>query len=267
MTIIALLSDFGTRDPYVGVMKGVIAGIAPEARVIDLTHELSPHQVSEGAYTLRASFRYFPKGTVFCAVVDPGVGGERLGIAARLRSSRYGPYQLVCPDNGLLTPLLSSLPAEAVAVLDNPRYHLPEVSVTFHGRDLFAPVAAHLANGAEVEALGSRRDPAQLRALDWPGPAQRGEIWLAHVLHIDRFGNLISDLPGDALEPPLSGWQVKLGERVSTPIRRTFADVALGEPVAYLGSSGLVELALREDSAARVWGVSVGDRLELIRRA
>ncbi len=251
--VIALLTDFGLQDTYVGVMKGVILGIAPHVQVIDLTHEIPPQDVRAGAYNLLVSYRYFPAGSLFCCVVDPGVGSERRAVAVRA-----GAYTFVAPDNGLLTPVLETEPVEMAVVMENTAYHLPNVSATFHGRDIFAPVTAHLARGVPPEALGPPLAPEELVRLPWPQPRRIPDGWEASIVHADRFGNLITNLPGEWLDPPLNQWQVEVGPVIVAGLSRTFADVGVGEPVAYVGSSGYLELAVRQGNARRQWGVGPG---------
>ena len=264
--LIVLLTDFGLIDAYVGTMKGVIAGIAPSANVIDLSHEVSPQDVAGAAFILEASYRYFPAGTIFCCVVDPGVGGGRLGVALRVEAADVGPFFLVGPDNGLFGPVLEHTPATVTAVLDEPSYHLSGASATFHGRDIFAPAAAHLATGVDLRRLGSRLEPASLTRLDRPEPKATGAGWRASVIHIDHFGNLITNFPGDRLEPPLESWCVAAGETEVNGVKRTFTDVAVGEAVAYIGSSGYLELAVRQGDAAKAFGLIKGAEVVLTRR-
>lgn len=253
MSVIALLTDFGTQDSYVGVMKGVILDIAPDARLVDLTHEVPPQDVRAAAYNLLVSYRYFPADTVFCCVVDPGVGSERRAVAVRA-----GNYTFVAPDNGLLTPLLDAEPVEQAVSLENPAYHLPRVSATFHGRDIFAPVAAHLARGVPIELLGPPVPREELVRLSWPRPRRTPDGWEVAIVYADRFGNLITNLPGEWLDPPPDRWKFEVGPVVISGLRRTFADVNVGEPVAYIGSSGYLELAVRQGNARRQWGVGPG---------
>ncbi|MEX2540481.1 MAG: SAM-dependent chlorinase/fluorinase [Trueperaceae bacterium] len=269
----ALLTDFGTADIYVGVMKGVVAEIAPGAAVTDLSHEIPAQDVRAAASALLFSYRYFPAGTVFCCVVDPGVGTARRAVAVELgrpagdrAAIRRDSVTVVCPDNGLLTPLLEQgAGATRAVVLDDPAYHLARASATFHGRDIFAPVAAHLAAGVELTDLGSTCDPDGLARLPWPRPQSDGDGWTAEVIHVDRFGNLITNLPGTDLAKPFDTWRVTLGERSVTGVRATFGEVAVGEPVAYVGSSGYLEVAVRQGSAAREWPAGRGSLLRVER--
>ncbi len=251
---IVLLTDFGTQDSYVGVMKGVIAGIAPDARVIDLSHEIRPQDLAHAAYTLRIAAPYFPDGTIFCCVVDPGVGSARRAVAVEA-----GPWRFVLPDNGLLTRVLEQWPARRAVSLTNRAFHLPQHSATFHGRDIFAPASAHLASGVALEALGERVAVETLQTLDLPATRRDGEQLIGSVMHVDHFGNLITTISREQLgESDL--WQLALPAcGIGLPrIAATFAAVAPGEPVAYLGSDGFLELALRNGNAARAWGVGVG---------
>lgn len=269
MSTIALLTDFGLHDPYVGMMKGVMLGTAPEARLVDLSHAVAPQAVREGAFDLFVSYRFFPVGTVFCCVVDPGVGSERRGVALRVNSEERGPYVFVGPDNGLVTGLLhDGMTVEEAVALENPKYALGEVSSTFHGRDVFAPAAAHLAAGVELKSLGPRVDPGSLQRLVWTEARRRDSGWEADLIHSDRFGNLITNLAVSRLRPDPLGWQVWLGEpHTGTPlgpIRRTFADVRVGQPLAYVGSSGFVELAVRDRSAENLLDVGPGSVVSVV---
>jgi len=255
---IALLTDFGTTDIYVGVMKGVIFGIAPQAAVIDLGHHLAPQNLVQASFTLKTAYRYFPGGTVFCCVVDPGVGTSRQAVAVEIQDAAGIGRLIVCPDNGILTPFLDEEQVRRAVELDRPHYHLTPVSATFHGRDIFAPVAAHLARGATLEQVGSDLAPNSLLRLEMPKPRQRGHRWQATIIHTDHFGNLITNLPGKLLTPPLRQWQVLVGGQRLQGIERTFAVVADGQGIAYLGSSGHLEIAIRGGNAQRTWGLEIG---------
>lgn len=239
--IITLLTDFGTADGYVGEMKGVLATLARGAQLVDVSHELPPQDVECGRLTLARYWRRFPEGTAHLVVVDPGVGSARQCLAVE-SAGRF----LVGPDNGVLSPALLLPGARAVA-LPVP----PGASATFHGRDVFAPAAAALATGASLEALGApavdpivRRTPEARRLAD-------GRV-AGEVIAVDRFGNAITNLmthrPGAVVEV----------DGRALPVRRTYADVAAGEPVALVGSSGLIEVAVREGSAAGVLGLRRG---------
>ncbi|MGH2543093.1 MAG: SAM hydrolase/SAM-dependent halogenase family protein [Ardenticatenaceae bacterium] len=254
---LVLMTDFGMQDSYVGVMKGVIAGIAPDASVIDLTHAIRPQDVAHAAYTLGVSVSYFPAHTIFCCVVDPGVGGARRAVAVEA-----GEWTFVLPANGILTRVLDRWPARRAVALSNPRYQLPQPSSTFHGRDIFAPAAAHLARGVPLSELGESLSPGSLYRLDLPAMRREGEALVGSIMHVDRFGNLISTISRDQLEGQ-TGWRVQVhGTNIVIPhMSRTFADVAPGQPVAYVGSDGYLELAVRNGNAAEEWGVGLGAEL------
>jgi S-adenosylmethionine hydrolase len=265
MNLIALLTDFGLRDAYVGAMKGVILGIAPHARLVDLSHEISPQDVRAGAFVLWSAYRYFPSGTVFCAVVDPGVGSARRALAAHVHLEGRD-YYCVGPDNGLLTPLALEAELAAVVALEDPRYRRPLPSATFHGRDVFAPAAAHLACGVALEELGPPLNPAGLMRLDWPRPERLAHGWRGAVIHVDGFGNLVTNLAAECLAgTDASRWLFRLAGREIRGLVRCYAEVAAGQALAYLGSSGLLELAVREGSAATVFGACAGTPVEALR--
>lgn len=259
--LIVLTTDFGTADTYVGVMKGVIAGIAPRAAISDLVHEIRPQDVRHGAYSLLISVPYFPAETIFVTVVDPGVGSARRPVAVRA-----GDWFFVAPDNGLLSYLLERYPATAAVELAAADYRLPQISTTFHGRDIFAPAGAHLAAGVPLAALGPALDPATLVRLPALAPRRDGEGWEGQVLHIDHFGNIITTLDRATLglaaaEPAAAraSWKIAVGATTVRGLSTTFADVAPGEPVAYIGSDDFLEVALRNGDGARALGVAVGD--------
>ena len=191
--LIALLSDFGTADHYVGTMKGVMLGICPEAALVDITHDVPPHDVRTGARQLAASYRYFPAGTVFLAVVDPGVGSSRRGIAVETADHRF-----VAPDNGLLSAVLDEAPARRVVELTERKFARATISRTFEGRDRFAPAAAWLAKGAAITTLG--RSVAAPVRLEWPAVVERADGLEGAVEIVDRFGNLVTNLGRDAVE-------------------------------------------------------------------
>jgi len=241
MAIITLLTDFGTADSYVAEMKGVLSTYAPSATLVDITHDVAPGDVSGAQYILSRAWMFFPEGTIYVAVVDAGVGTDRRALGA----SRFGRYFLA-PDNGLLSFLSMNATFISIPVL-------PEAAPTFHGRDVFAPAAGVLANGGSLESLGTAMtDPLQLAL---PIPKTDGDAVVGEVLHVDRFGTLISNISPNALKPGVS---IRVGGVDAGPLRRTFADVASGELVAFTGSGGTVEIAVRDGSAARLLGLGVG---------
>lgn len=251
---ITLLTDFGHRDAYVGVMKGVIAGIAPQARVIDLCHEVRPQAVADAAFQLALAAPYFPAGTIHVAVVDPGVGSARRVLCARTERAIF-----LAPDNGLLSEVLDLTPALELFDVTERRYFCDELSSTFHGRDIFAPVAAHLALGLAPRNLGPPcADFERLSPLPLVREAQRV---VGAIRYTDGFGNLLSNVPWADL-PPLR--EARLGGQVIPgPLAPSYAGVAPGALVLVAGSSGFLEVARREGSAAAVLNVSRGARLEL----
>ncbi|HEV8245787.1 MAG TPA: SAM-dependent chlorinase/fluorinase [Polyangiaceae bacterium] len=245
--IITLLTDFGSSEPYAGVMKGVILQRFPEATLVDLTHEIPPQSLLAGAFWLGAAYPWFPAGTVHLAVVDPGVGSSRAPVAL----AAHGHY-FVGPDNGLFEFVRRGAETVAVRRLEPERLKAPALSRTFHGRDLFAPAAALLASGAlGFEALGPEHELAAsltLPAVVQRAGAREGEVRLeGAVVAVDRFGNLITNL--EPRRAPAEG-RVHVAERVA-PCSSTYADVAAGELVAYLGSFGQLEVGVRNGSAAR----------------
>jgi S-adenosyl-L-methionine hydrolase (adenosine-forming) len=236
-SLVTLLSDFGWNDVYVGVMKGVIARINPDLTVIDLTHDVPPQNIMAAQFNLLSAYPYFPSGTVHTAVVDPGVGGSRRAIAVELSDGF-----LVGPDNGIFTNLLAQHPVVQIVELTNPQYwRVPTLSHTFHGRDLFAPAAAHLASGVAMTELGPAIEAATLVRLPISVCTPTEDGFVGSIQHIDRFGNVITNIPGDCLQG--SKWSVVIGKR-TVPGCRTYSDVSPGEPLALIGSHGWVELAI-----------------------
>lgn len=249
--IITLITDFGTRDPYVAAVKGVLLSRCPEACVVDLSHEIAPHDVFEGALFLAQAAPWFPAGTVHLAVVDPGVGTGRRPLAARA-----GGRLFVLPDNGLLAFALRGLPLEEARVIDPERLPLDRpVSATFHGRDLFAPAAAALACGLPLAGIGAAA--GALAPLQFPHPLPRGGEVLGEIVHVDRFGNLVSNIDAASF----SGGEctaVRIGGRsIGRPIP-AYGAAEPGELLALWNSAGLLEIAVREGSAAALLGVGRG---------
>jgi S-adenosylmethionine hydrolase len=252
---IALLTDFGTSDHYVASMKGVILGIAPDVRLIDITHEIAPQDVRTGHFTLAACYQDFPSGTIFVGVVDPGVGTGRRAILVDTRK-----YFFVGPDNGLFGFALAG--SERVVALTEQQFHRPDVAKTFHGRDIFAPVAGYLATGMEPEKFGPRiADPVEL---DLPKPAEMPDGSVAgEVLHIDRFGNLITSLTPQAVT---GGFEIELGGSRITAASQTYGEAPASEPFIIAGSSGYIEISLKDGSAASALGAGQGQHFVLRQR-
>ena len=259
--VIALLSDFGLRDHYVGVMKGVIAGICPSALQLDITHDIPPQDVRAGAYELSLAWRYFPQATIFLAVVDPGVGTARGAVALRV-----GGYIFVGPDNGLFDLIVAERPEGAAGVaLTNPRYARSLVSATFHGRDRFAPAAAWLAAGTAFEALG---DPVDVGIrLGWPDPVVTEAQVVGEVMHVDRFGNLITNIHRRLWPSLMDITEVRVAGGAAARMVRTYGDAAPGELVALFGSSERLEIAVTQGSAAARLAAGRGAPVHVVRRA
>lgn len=258
--VIALLSDFGARDHYAGTMKGVMLGICPDVTLVDITHDITPHDVLEGALQLAASFRYFPSGTIFLAVVDPGVGSSRRGIAAEA-----GDYRFVAPDNGVLTAAFRELPPKRVVELTERRYARPTVSRTFEGRDRFAPAAAWLAKGIQLSALG--RTITNYQQLDIP-QVEVAETYLhGVVLLADRFGNLVTNIDRRTFEAFARTQPVSLsvaGHPIAGVVA-TYADIRDGEVCGLFGSTDHLEFAVNGGSASRALDVTRGAAVEIKR--
>jgi S-adenosylmethionine hydrolase len=259
--VITLLTDFGTRDAYVGAMKGVILGIAADATIVDIAHDLPPQDVHEAAWLLRTSFAYFPPGTVHVAVVDPGVGTERRAIAARA-----GGMMFVGPDNGVLSWALTAAGDARAVEISNRAYMRDHVSDTFHGRDVFAPAAAHLANGVPLDSLGPPvADPMML---SWPAPRMFDDRIECEVAHVDRFGNLITSLDRqtlDAWRRDAPVWIEIAGETIDS-LARTYGAAPPGALVALFDSSDHLEIAVCDGSAASRLHAARGETVVVRRR-
>lgn len=253
---ISLLTDFGLQDPYVGIMKGVILGIAPQARLIDLSHEIPPQDVAAARFALMTAYPYLPSGTIHLAVVDPGVGSSRRAVAIQTETGF-----LVGPDNGLFSGVLAQTPALAAVELNRPRYwRTPSPSRTFHGRDIFAPTAAHLANGIPLAELGDPLDVAELVRWDWPQPQEEPDGGRGVIQSIDRFGNGITTLPGNWVEG--RNWRAWI-KGITIRSAATFAEGSEGELLALVGSSGWVEIAQNRGNASRTLDFKVGDEVRV----
>jgi S-adenosyl-L-methionine hydrolase (adenosine-forming) len=259
--IVTFLSDFGHADWFVGVVHGVIHTLAPEAHIVDLSHEVPPAQVARASFMLEAAAPDFPPGTVHLAVVDPGVGTARRALAVSAHGQSF-----VGPDNGLLEWAFCSPEARVHAITD-PRFMRGPVSRTFHGRDVFAPVAAALANGESVSSFGPAvTDPVRLSAHE---PEKRGEALVGHVVFVDRFGNALTNLTASALagafgdRAPDSAYDVDVLERTIHGLSRSYGDAPVGTLVAILGSSGRLEIAQVGGPAAVRLGLGEGDTVRV----
>jgi len=257
--VITLLTDFGTKDHYVASMKGVILKINPRCHLIDITHEVSPHAIREGAFILANAYSYFPKGTIHLAIVDPGVGGTRKPLLLVTRSHCF-----VGPDNGLFTIVARKERVERILALDEQKYHLSKVSPTFHGRDIFAPVAAHLSLGVNPSAFGHKVE--SLSGLKFEGPFIKEGRLLGEILHIDAFGNLVSNIDEERLFRFARGrsFVIRAGGKTIRGFKRGYWEGKKGELIALLGSGGFLEISAREGKAQRVLKAKRGDPIQII---
>jgi S-adenosylmethionine hydrolase len=247
--IITLTTDFGFSDPFVGIMKGVILGIEPAAQIVDISHDIHSYDILEAAFLIHSTYRYFPKGTIHVVVVDPGVGSARRPIAA----SADGHY-FIAPDNGVLSEVFDL----EVYHITNRSLFLDSVSQTFHGRDIFSPVAAHLAKGTPIESVGPRILDFLKRPL--PKPRPHGDKTVGTVLRIDKFGNIITNLR----KPDLSNdFTIHVAGLTITRLCSSFSEAQRGEFFAIEGSTGFIELALDRGSAADKLKVERGDEIEV----
>jgi S-adenosyl-L-methionine hydrolase (adenosine-forming) len=253
---LTLLSDFGDSDVYVGVMKGIIAQINPSIQVVDLTHKIPPQNIATARFCLMSAYSYFPQGTVHLAVVDPGVGSLRRAVAVKTALGF-----LVAPDNGILGGVLSQNQTIQSVELTNSRYwRIPNVSHTFHGRDIFAPVAAHLASGVSLLELGTEIDPATLVELDLPKCRQIINGVVGCVQYIDVFGNLITNIPGNYVQG--RKWCVNvIGLRI--PGEKTYSHVEIGNAVALVGSEGWIEIGINRGNAQLQLQIQLAETVEL----
>jgi S-adenosylmethionine hydrolase len=259
--IIALLSDFGTSDHYAGTMKGVILGICPEAELVDISHDIPPHDVLTAAVELAATYKYFPSGTIFLTVVDPGVGSARRGLAAETSDHKF-----VAPDNGVLSAVFHETTPRRVVELTERRYARPTVSRTFEGRDRFAPAAAWLAKGIQLSALG--RAVADYHRIDL-SPAEAGaDAITGRIMRIDRFGNLVTNIDRRTFERLAQGGaiQIEAGSHRIARLVATYAEIGEGEVCALFGSTDHLEIAANAASAVERLGLGRGDEV-VVRRA
>lgn len=257
--LLTMLSDFGDRDVYVGVMKGVVAQINPKITVVDLTHQIPPQNITAARFYLMNAYHYFPTGTVYVAVVDPGVGGTRRAIAIEFANGF-----LVGPDNGIFCGVITHNPATTVVELTNSKYwRTQQPSKTFHGRDIFAPVGAHLASGVHILELGREIDPATLFRLDIIPQCSQTETGVTGCIqHIDHFGNLVTNIHGSHIQNKT--WCVKAAG-LTIPGSETYSDVKVGAAIALIGSHGWVEIAINSGNAQSQLHMQLGDAVKLIK--
>ena len=257
--MITLLTDFGLEDIYVGVMKGVVRGIAPQTDIIDLNHNIPPQDIHTASFQLACAHPYFPNGTIHTAVIDPGVGSSRGAIAIQTDTSF-----LVGPNNGLFSHVLTKTPAKKVIELNNPEFWLTSnPSQTFHGRDIFSPAAAHLSNGIDIEELGTEINENQLQDLPIGEPYSETQQ-TGQIQAIDHFGNLITTIPGKVIQnQSSSSWSLVLNEQSSSG-QSTYSNVSVGKAIALIGSHGYLEIAVNQGNAQQFFQASISDTVKLI---
>lgn len=254
--VITLMTDFGTSDHYVGVMKGVILNINPHAQIVDITHTIPPQDIHGAALLIDTTYRYFPSGTIHLIVVDPGVGSHRRAIICRTETAYF-----ICPDNGILTHIIHNEEHIRTVSVKNSAYFLPQISNTFHGRDIFAPVAAHLSRGVSMDKFGNPiTDPVQLPV---PEPKVMNEVIVGHIIWIDAFGNLVTNISHDMLEARTgeAGVVIHAGNAKIADLNHSYAESPVGEPLAIIGSSNRLEISINQGDAAQVLGLKRGDEI------
>ena len=256
--IITLMTDFGTSDHYVGVMKGVILNINPQAQIVDITHTIPPQDIHGAALLINSAYRYFSTGTIHVIVVDPGVGSKRRAIICQTETAYF-----VCPDNGILTHILYNEKRIHTVAVENSAYFLPQVSNTFHGRDIFAPVAAHLSRGVSIGELGT--PVTHLVQLPSPRPQVTDTAIIGHIIWIDSFGNLVTNISHEILESleGRNGVVVHAGGVDINHINHSYAESAVGEVLAIIGSSNRLEISINQGNAAQVLGLKRGDAITI----
>ena len=258
-SIITFLTDFGTKDPYVGIMKGVVLGITPNCHLIDLTHQVRPQNILQASYLLSVSYPYFPKGTFFVCVIDPGVGTQRKAVLVKAEG-----YHFIGPDNGLFG-FLNNTPPKTIVHLQNEKYFMRPVSKTFHGRDIFAPVAAHLATKGEkiIPDLGPTL--THLVEIERFNPIEKPDSIEGTIVHIDRFGNLISNIHSRFLKGLTPSDMTIRFMRDDIPLVTTFAEAPEGVPGALIGSSSHLEIFVRNGSAEKTLNAKIGEAIHVLK--
>ena len=264
MSVITLLTDFGNADEYVGVMKGVMLSICPSVSLVDISHQLEPQDIAQAVYLVPVYYHYFPLGTIHIVVVDPGVGSQRAILAVEFRKHFF-----IAPDNGVLSLLLRDRKSDTIIEVNKSEYFLEPLSATFHGRDIFAALGAHMACGTKIESLGSRRrieDIVLLNGLTCQ-VSKSGEL-IGKIISIDRFGNLISNIDAVQLRDfcqaePSKQIRISIGALTICGLAKTYADAAAEAPLALIGSRGYLEIALNCASAQKQLEARKGDRIRI----
>ena len=256
--IITLLTDFGLKDPYVASMRGVILSINPKSVLVDITHQVNSHDIKEGAFILGQAYSHFPKGTIHLSVVDPGVGSARKPILIVTKN-----YSFVGPDNGLFTIALRRERVKQAVVLTNQKFFRSEISATFHGRDIFAPVAAYVSLGVKPESLGPSIKSWQ--EISFPDPAMKQRKLVGEIVHVDAFGNLVSNIDRKSLLQFSKGRPLvtKIGKRTMRGLKKAYWEGKKDAPMALIGSGGFLEISLREGSAKKLLKARRGDPIQI----
>lgn len=260
MSIITILSDFGSHDEYVGVMKGVILSVCPSVSIVDITHQIDPQDIVQAAYLIPAVYRFFPEGTVHLIVVDPGVGGERDILAAN-----HSGHFFLAPDNGVLTLLMNRAKSDTIVRIRNADYYMKPVSATFHGRDIFAPIGAHIVNGTGLEELGTKTDIENIVHLSDLSCriSETGEL-VGKIISVDHFGNLITNIDSNTLTnyrktDPNNRLQICIRSHVIAGLSETYTNADPSSPLALIGSRHHLEIAVNGGSAQRYFKAHKGD--------
>ena len=256
MSIITLTTDFGSSDPFFGIMKGVILNICPDARIEDITHDIEPQNIHQANFVIRSSYHYFPKNTIHICVVDPGVGSARKPILIQTEN-----YLFVGPDNGIFTGIIEKEKITNVIELTEKKYWLKTISQTFHGRDIFSPVAAHLAKGENVLNLGKKINTEGLTRLNISRPIKKKDGYTGTVQFIDHFGNIITNVPNDEVQGNITG---KVKNNDFKGLVLNFSEANSNNLHAIKGSSGYIEIFINQGNAGKFTGAKIGDTVNII---
>jgi S-adenosylmethionine hydrolase len=255
--LITLTTDFGYQDSFVGIMKGVIAGINPQAHVVDVTHGILPHDILAGALTLRHSVRYFPRESIHVAIIDPGVGSARRPLLIEWDGNYF-----IGPDNGVLSLAVENIEPTHIVHLSNPAYHLKLTSTTFHGRDIFAPAAAHLSLGVPATAFGEPL--ASIVSVSFPGIARKKRRVEGEIVYIDHFGNLFTNIrEHDLTGMPRNKLDIVVRSVTIRGLSQNYASAGVGEFLAVVNSWDMLEIAVYKDNAQKRIGAKIGDKVEI----
>lgn len=260
MSVISLLTDFGLDDNYVGVMKAVILNIDPKAKILDLAHNVERHNITEAAFLLKGSFKYFPKKTLFLVIVDPGVGSRRKAIIVKTED-----YVFIGPDNGVLSLALNQVKIEKIIEITNKRYFLKPVSDTFHGRDIFSPVAGFLSGGIPIEEFGRKIE--KLKSLNLPKVDIKDGLLRGEIIYVDHFGNLVTNIERDSFYDFINNrkFRIHFKKEVFERINKSYTQTDIGKPLVIWGSFGNLEISVNRTSAKDYFRVKKGEPVKIVR--